>query len=76
MAYMLTQFYLSLYKLAVGVLQAEDLPGLDMSGTSDPYVKVGQSSKRKYYYNTSFTYRFTYCRTKRKNLRPKCTVKH
>lgn len=26
--------------LAVGVLQAEDLPGLDMSGTSDPYVKV------------------------------------
>ncbi|XP_054160441.1 synaptotagmin 1-like isoform X2 [Oppia nitens] len=26
--------------LAVGVLQAEELPGLDMSGTSDPYVKV------------------------------------
>ncbi|CAG2117353.1 unnamed protein product, partial [Medioppia subpectinata] len=26
--------------LAVSVLQAEELPGLDMSGTSDPYVKV------------------------------------
>lgn len=26
--------------LAVGVLQAEDLPGMDMCGTSDPYVKV------------------------------------
>jgi synaptotagmin-1 len=24
----------------VGVLQAVELPGLDMSGTSDPYVKV------------------------------------
>lgn len=27
-------------QLAVTVLQAEDLPGMDMSGTSDPYVKV------------------------------------
>lgn len=26
--------------LAVGVLQAEDLPGMDMCGTSDPYVKL------------------------------------
>lgn len=26
--------------LAVGVLQAEELPALDMGGTSDPYVKV------------------------------------
>ncbi|XP_074595983.1 synaptotagmin-1-like [Brevipalpus obovatus] len=26
--------------LSVGVIQAEELPGLDMSGTSDPYVKV------------------------------------
>jgi synaptotagmin-1 len=24
----------------VGVLQAEELPGMDMCGTSDPYVKV------------------------------------
>lgn len=29
-----------LFQLAVTVIQAEDLPGLDMSGTSDPYVKV------------------------------------
>ena len=27
-------------ELSVGVLQAADLPGMDMSGTSDPYVKV------------------------------------
>ncbi|XP_014661571.1 PREDICTED: synaptotagmin-1-like isoform X2 [Priapulus caudatus] len=27
-------------QLAVTVLQAEELPGMDMSGTSDPYVKV------------------------------------
>jgi len=26
--------------LAVGVIQAADLPGMDMSGTSDPYVKI------------------------------------
>lgn len=26
--------------LAVGVLQAQELPGMDMCGTSDPYVKV------------------------------------
>lgn len=26
--------------LAVTVIQAEDLPALDMGGTSDPYVKV------------------------------------
>lgn len=24
----------------MGVIQAADLPGMDMSGTSDPYVKV------------------------------------
>ncbi|VDK47966.1 unnamed protein product [Anisakis simplex] len=27
-------------QLAVSVIQAEDLPGMDMSGTSDPYVKL------------------------------------
>jgi len=27
-------------QLSVGVIQAADLPGMDMSGTSDPYVKV------------------------------------
>lgn len=30
-------------KLSVGVIQAEELPGLDMSGTSDPYVKVSEN---------------------------------
>lgn len=42
-------FYLNLFQLeydfnsnslAVTVLQAEELPALDMGGTSDPYVKV------------------------------------
>ena len=28
------------FQLAVGVIQGADLPGMDMSGTSDPYVKV------------------------------------
>jgi len=27
-------------QLSVSVIQAADLPGMDMSGTSDPYVKV------------------------------------
>ena len=27
-------------QLTVGVIQAAELPGMDMSGTSDPYVKV------------------------------------
>jgi synaptotagmin-1 len=27
-------------ELSVGVIQSADLPGMDMSGTSDPYVKV------------------------------------
>ena len=27
-------------QLSIGVIQAADLPGMDMSGTSDPYVKV------------------------------------
>ncbi|KAI2797774.1 Synaptotagmin-2 [Blomia tropicalis] len=38
--------------LAVGVLQAEDLPGLDMSGTSDPYVKVYLLPDKKKKYET------------------------
>ena len=29
-----------LSQLTVGVIQGADLPGMDMSGTSDPYVKV------------------------------------
>lgn len=38
-----TQFKFIWFQLAVGVLQAEELPGMDMSGTSDPYVKVRKS---------------------------------
>lgn len=33
-------------QLAVTVIQAEELPGLDLSGTSDPYVKVRVQSLR------------------------------
>ena len=33
-------FFSCLLQLTVGVIQAADLPGMDMSGTSDPYVKV------------------------------------
>lgn len=29
-----------IFQLTVNVIQAADLPGMDMSGTSDPYVKV------------------------------------
>ena len=32
--------YLFCLQLSVGVIQAANLPGMDMSGTSDPYVKV------------------------------------
>ncbi|XP_076343879.1 synaptotagmin-1-like [Tachypleus tridentatus] len=38
--------------LAVTVLQAEDLPGMDMSGTSDPYVKVYLLPDKKKKYET------------------------
>ena len=27
-------------QLTVGILEAEEIPAMDMSGTSDPYVKV------------------------------------
>lgn len=36
----LLDYWVFSIQLAVTVIQAEDLPGLDMSGTSDPYVKV------------------------------------
>ncbi|KAH8031480.1 hypothetical protein HPB51_017543 [Rhipicephalus microplus] len=39
-------------QLAVTVIQAEDLPGLDMSGTSDPYVKVYLLPDKKKKYET------------------------
>lgn len=31
---------LVLLQLTVGIIQGADLPGMDMGGTSDPYVKV------------------------------------
>ncbi|VDK76039.1 unnamed protein product [Dibothriocephalus latus] len=34
-------------ELTVGVIQATDLPGMDMSGTSDPYVKVYLMPEKK-----------------------------
>ncbi len=33
----------------MGVIQATDLPGMDMSGTSDPYVKVYLMPEKKKY---------------------------
>lgn len=38
--------------LAVGVIQAEELPGMDMCGTSDPYVKVYLMPDKKKKYET------------------------
>jgi len=38
--------------LTVGVLQAEELKGMDMSGTSDPYVKVYIMPDKKKKYET------------------------
>jgi len=38
--------------LTVGVVQAADLPGMDMSGTSDPYVKVYMLPDKKKKYET------------------------
>ena len=28
------------FQLTVGIMDAEEIPAMDMSGTSDPYVKV------------------------------------
>ena len=36
-----------LFQLSVSVIQAADLPGMDMSGTSDPYVKVYLAPDKK-----------------------------
>jgi hypothetical protein len=38
--------------LAVGVIQGADLPGMDMSGTSDPYVKVYLLPEKKKKFET------------------------
>lgn len=39
-------------ELSVGVIQATDLPAMDMSGTSDPYVKVYLLPDKKKKYET------------------------
>ncbi|BFZ24713.1 hypothetical protein BsWGS_27751 [Bradybaena similaris] len=39
-------------ELSVNVIQAADLPGMDMSGTSDPYVKVYLLPDKKKKYET------------------------
>lgn len=41
-----------LSQLTVGVLQAAELPALDMGGTSDPYVKVFLLPDKKKKYET------------------------
>lgn len=38
--------------MSVGVIQAADLIGMDMSGTSDPYVKVFILPDKKKKYET------------------------
>ncbi|KAL5009524.1 hypothetical protein ScPMuIL_011829 [Solemya velum] len=68
-------------ELSVGVIQAADLPGMDMSGTSDPYVKVYllPDKKKKYetkvhrktlnpVFNESFTFKVPYAEIGSKSL--------
>ena len=43
---------LSTLQLTVGILQAAELPALDMGGTSDPYVKVFLLPDKKKKYET------------------------
>ena len=45
-------YVLAAVQLSVGVIQAADLPGMDMSGTSDPYVKVYVMPDKKKKYET------------------------
>ncbi|XP_046341799.1 synaptotagmin-1-like isoform X2 [Haliotis rufescens] len=68
-------------ELSVGVIQAADLPGMDMSGTSDPYVKVYllPDKKKKYetkvhrktlnpVFNETFTFKVPYAEVGSKTL--------
>ncbi|KAF3699638.1 Synaptotagmin-1 Synaptotagmin I [Channa argus] len=48
-------------KLIVGILQAQDLPAMDLGGTSDPYVKVYMLPDKKKKFET---------KVQRKNLCP------
>lgn len=50
-----------LFQLIVGILQAQDLPAMDMGGTSDPYVKVYMLPDKKKKFET---------KVQRKNLCP------
>jgi len=50
-----------LFQLSVSVIEATDLPGMDMSGTSDPYVKVYLLPEKKQKFET---------RVHRKTLNP------
>ena len=50
-----------LLQLIVGILQAQDLPAMDMGGTSDPYVKVYMLPDKKKKFET---------KVQRKNLCP------
>jgi len=50
-----------LFQLSVSVMEATDLPGMDMSGTSDPYVKVYLLPEKKPKFET---------RVHRKTLNP------
>jgi len=68
-------------ELTVGVIQGADLPGMDMSGTSDPYVKVYlmPDKKKKHetkvhrktlnpVFNESFTFKVPYAEIGAKTL--------
>ncbi|XP_072025953.1 synaptotagmin-1-like isoform X2 [Amphiura filiformis] len=68
-------------KLTVGVIQAADLPGMDFSGTSDPYVKVYllPDKKKKFetkvhrktlnpVFNETFTFKVPYSEVAGKTL--------
>ncbi|XP_030843625.1 synaptotagmin-1-like isoform X3 [Strongylocentrotus purpuratus] len=68
-------------KLNVGVMQASELPGMDFSGTSDPYVKVYlmPDKKKKYetkvhrktlnpVFNETFTFKVPYSEVSSKTL--------
>jgi len=68
-------------ELTVGVIQATDLPGMDMSGTSDPYVKVYLMPEKKKYetkvhrktlnpvFNENFLFKVPYAEVAGKTLR-------
>nr|CDS29562.1 synaptotagmin [Hymenolepis microstoma] len=68
-------------ELTVGIIQATDLPGMDMSGTSDPYVKVYLMPEKKKFetkvhrktlnpvFNETFLFKVPYAEVAGKTLR-------